>query len=189
MKILIIQGSPNSDSFSHSNAIHYQKQALAQGHEVQLVDLSKDDFDPILRHGYRKHMEDETYPNLMQEKIAWADHLVFFFPIWWSGEPAILKGWLDRVLTPGFAYKRNGKKIDRLLAGKTADLFLTSNGKSIFYKMFGSTVTRWKYFILRYCGMKLNHSFVLGEMDTKKMTPSYLQNYMEKCSSTIPTIK
>ncbi|WP_374940007.1 NAD(P)H-dependent oxidoreductase [Lactococcus raffinolactis] len=81
MKILVIQGSPNSDSFSHSNAIHYQKQALAQGHEVQLVDLSKDDFDPILRHGYRKHMEDETYPNLMQEKllgqITWSSSFQF----------------------------------------------------------------------------------------------------------------
>ncbi|XIF20250.1 MAG: Hypothetical protein AJITA_00984 [Acetilactobacillus jinshanensis] len=103
MKTLIIQGSP------HKN--------------VTLVDLSKDKFEPVLRYGYRKHMKNESYPNKMQKLVKWANHLIFFFPIWWRAEPSILKGWIERVLTPGFAYHLKGFFPTKLLKGERLKCF------------------------------------------------------------------
>ena len=97
-------GSPDAGSYSHELATTYADEARSAGHDVRMIDLATEDFDPVLRYGYRQHMEDESGPKRYQEDIAWADHLVFSFPIWWSAEPAILKGFLDRTLTPGFGY-------------------------------------------------------------------------------------
>ena len=98
MKILVIQGSPDAASYSHELSLAYAEEARAAGNDVHMIDLATEDFDPNLRYGYRKHMEDESAPERYQELIAWADHLVFSFPIWWSAEPAILKGFIDRTL-------------------------------------------------------------------------------------------
>ena len=94
MKILVIQGSPDEGSYSHELATAYADEARSAGHDVRMIDLATEDFDPVLRYGYRQHMEDESDPKRYQEDIAWADHLVFSFPIWWSAEPAILKGFV-----------------------------------------------------------------------------------------------
>lgn len=104
MRILVIQGHPDADSFSHGNALNYVNHAKSLGHEVELIDLSNTTFDPVLRYGYRQHMEDETFPKHVQELVKNADHITFFFPIWWSAEPSVLKGLFDRVFTPKFAY-------------------------------------------------------------------------------------
>ena len=99
MKILVIQGSPDAASYSQELASAYAEEASRAGHDVRTIDLATEDFDPNLRYGYRQHMEDESAPQRYQELIAWADHLVFSFPIWWSAEPAILKGFIDRTFT------------------------------------------------------------------------------------------
>lgn len=188
MKILVIQGHPDNESFTHANAINYYNHVKKMGHSVEIVDLSDNKFDPVLRYGYRKHMEDESAPKEFQKKIQNADHLAFFFPIWWSSEPAILKGFIDRVLTPRFGYrydKNSGKKI-KLLKGKTASVFTSSHASSIFYKSFGNVIFRWRHLILGYCGIKLKSGFVLDNMDDKnKDTLKRRNEYMEKCVKTI----
>src|SRR5690606_25646079 len=68
-------------------------------------------------------------PDLLeaQRQIHWAEHLVFVYPVWWGGLPALLKGFLDRVLLPGFAfkYRDQGTGWEQLLSGRTADLLVT----------------------------------------------------------------
>ncbi len=99
MKILIIYAHPNHNSFN--GAILKQVQAnLDRNHEVTLLDLYAEKFNPVLsfdedhrRRDLEKDPETQTY----RELITWADHLIFIFPIWWSGMPAILKGFIDRV--------------------------------------------------------------------------------------------
>lgn len=75
---------------------------------------------------------------LMQEKIVKADHLVIFAPGWWATFPAILKGFIDRTLTPGFAFQyESGKPMPKkLLKGKTARLVLTMDGPVWYYRLF-----------------------------------------------------
>ncbi|GAT90428.1 NAD(P)H-dependent oxidoreductase [Apilactobacillus kunkeei] len=186
MKILVIQGHPDAKSFSHGNAMNYVEHAKSLGHEVALVDLSDADFDPVLRYGYRQHMEDESFPKLVQQLVKNADHIAFFFPIWWSAEPSILKGLFDRVFTPKFAYiyHPDGKR-EKLLTGKTASVFTTSHGPAFFYKMFGNVLFRWKYLLLAYCGIKATHCFDLGNMEDKVDTPERRQKYIEKCANTL----
>ncbi|WP_225362854.1 NAD(P)H-dependent oxidoreductase [Apilactobacillus micheneri] len=102
MNILVIQGHPDIHSFTHDNAMNYYNVAKQLGHTVNLVDLSKAEFDPVLRYGYRKHMPNEKYIEYVQSLISESDHIAFFFPIWWAAEPSVLKGLLDRTLTPHF---------------------------------------------------------------------------------------
>lgn len=186
MKILVIQGHPDSESFTHDNAMNYLKHAQALGHETELIDLSDTDFEPVLRFGYRQHMDDESFPKKAQALIKEADHIAFFFPIWWSSEPSILKGFIDRVLTPhfGYIYHPNGKT-EKLLTGKTAAVFTTSHGPGLFYKMIGNTLFRWKYLVLGFCGIKAKHCFDLGNMEDKKDTLERRQEYMKKCADTL----
>lgn len=185
MKLLIIQGSPNPDSFCYANANYYWRKAQKLGYDVELVDLSESKFDPVLRYGYAKHMSDETFPKAMQTKIAAADHITFFFPIWWSAEPAVLKGWLDRVLTPKFAYQYHGRTTAKLLKGKTASIFTTCHGPALFYSMYGGVISRWKHLILGFCGIKLTQHNILGKMDSSIDSFRRRQNYMKQCAATL----
>lgn len=180
MKILVIQGSPDSGSYSHELATAYAEEASKAGHQVRMIDLAAEDFDPNLRYGYRKHMEDETAPDRYQEEIAWADHLVFSFPIWWSAEPAILKGFLDRTFTPRFAYRFADGKSQALLTGKTAALILTSRAPAFFYRIFGGPITRWKRMILGFVGIRLTDVLILGKIDHPQDTPVYRAEFVEK---------
>ena len=125
-------------------------------------------------------MEDENAPMRYQEDIAWADHLVFSFPIWWSAEPAILKGFLDRTLTPGFAYRYIGAKSQGLLEGKTAALIVTSRAPSFIYRLFGGPISRWKQMILGFVGIRLTKTLMLGRIEQDVDTPSYRAAFVEK---------
>ncbi|MDF7637413.1 NAD(P)H-dependent oxidoreductase [Leuconostocaceae bacterium ESL0958] len=187
MKILVIQGHPDPESFTRANALHYQQAATAQGHDVDIIDLSQEDFDPVLRYGYRQHMADESKPNEYQAKIAAADHLAFFFPIWWGAEPALLKGFIDRTFTPRFAYHYNKQgKLIPLLKGKSANLFCSSRGAGWLYHTALAPVTyRWKTFILGYTGVKVQKAHFLGNMGSQKDTQARRQNFMEQCAATL----
>lgn len=189
MNILVIQGSPDSQSMSAHLAEAYVARAQELGHHVEIIDLSREpDFDPVLRYGYRKHMTDETLPNRWQQQVKRADHLVFLFPVWWTAEPSILKGWIERVFTPRFAYRHvDGKLLEEgLLKGRTASIVTSCQGPAIYIRMPGTVITRWKYFILRNCGIKLTHVDVLGGMDSPKDTPERRKAYEQKVLAGIP---
>lgn len=129
-KILIINGHPDKESLCFELANAYERGAKSNSQvEVQRIDLIDLDFDPILKYGYRIPYELE--PDLVeaQQKILWADHLVWVYPIWWGTFPALLKGFLDRVFLPGFAFKyhKNDPFWDRLLKGKTARVINTAD--------------------------------------------------------------
>ncbi|MEJ6400940.1 NAD(P)H-dependent oxidoreductase [Nicoliella lavandulae] len=188
MKILVIQGHPDSQSLTHTNAMHYYEAAKQMGFDVDMIDLSHADFDPVLRYGYHQHMSDESFPKHCQDLIQAADHLAFFFPIWWSAEPSVLKGWLDRVLTPKFAYYYDEKgNSHKLLQNKTADVFTSSNGPAFFYRSLGNVIFRWKYLVLGFCGIKLKHGLVLGRM-VKNPSHERCAKYIEKCTKTLEAL-
>ena len=180
MKILVIQGSPDAASYSRELSLAYAEEARAAGNDVRMIDLATEDFDPNLRYGYRKHMEDESAPQRYQELIAWADHLVFSFPIWWSAEPAILKGFIDRTFTPRFAYRFTDGKSEAKLTGKTAALILTCRAPAFFYRIYGGPITRWKRMVLGFVGIRLTDTFILGKIDHPQDNPTSRAEFVEK---------
>lgn len=105
-KILIINGHPDKESFNFALSESYKKGAEKSNATIELINIRELDFNPNLEFGYRKKSELE--PDLLdaQAKLKWADHVVWIYPVWWSSVPAIMKGFIDRILLPGFAFKK-----------------------------------------------------------------------------------
>ncbi len=128
MKVLVILGHPRPDSFCGALAEAYAEGARTAGLTVERMDLATMAFDPSV---HLPGPEDQPLePDLQRAQglIRWADHLVFVYPAWWGTMPALLKGFLDRTLTPGFAFRFAGghpTAWEKRLAGRTAHLVVT----------------------------------------------------------------
>ena len=157
-RILVILGHPASESFCGALADSYVKGAEAAGNEVRLISLGNLSFDPVLHNGYATIQELEPDLVTAQAAITWAEHIVFVYPIWWGAMPALLKGLIDRVFLPGFAFKyREGSQFwDRLLSGRSAHLLVTMDTPPWYfrwvYRMPGHN--QMKRTILEFCGIK-----------------------------------
>ena len=168
--IAIIMGHPDSGSFCSALAASYEKGAAGQGASVRTIDLSRITFDPNLKHGYHKRTELENDLVAAQETIRWADHLVFVYPTWWGTMPALLKGFIDRVFLPGFAFKYRKDSVfwDKLLAGKSARLIVTMD-TPLWYNRFvyGKPGHRaMKIATLQFCGIKPVKITEIGSLRT-----------------------
>lgn len=157
-KILIINGHPNKDSFNFGIAQAYKEGAESSQTEIKEIVVSELNFNPNLKYGYQKRTELE--PDLVEswEKIKWADHLVWIHPVWWGGLPAILKGFIDRLFLPTFAfqYRENSVFWDKLLKGKTAHIITTLDQPSWYYKFINGqpSTKQLKKNTLEFCGIK-----------------------------------
>jgi NAD(P)H dehydrogenase (quinone) len=108
MKYLIILAHPNPASFSSSLIDALHNHLANKGHEVKTRNLYAIGFNPVLSADDFSVFADNKIPNdiaVEQEHILWADHIIFAYPVWWGGMPAILKGYIDRVFSEGFAYE------------------------------------------------------------------------------------
>jgi NAD(P)H dehydrogenase (quinone) len=107
MKVLIVYAHPNPKSLNHAILETLKKELTQSGHDPDVVDLYAMRFNPVLSgEELAGLMEGKIAKEIQdhQEKVSCADALVLIHPIWWTGAPAVLKGWIDRVLTLGFAY-------------------------------------------------------------------------------------
>jgi 1,4-dihydroxy-2-naphthoate polyprenyltransferase len=127
MKVLIIAGHPRKDSFSKALADAYKEGALQAGALIKELVLADMKFNPNVITVSPQAQLAEQEVQQAQEFIDWADHLVFVYPTWWGTTPALLKGFLDRVFTPGFSFaeREGGNGYVKLLHGKTAQLITT----------------------------------------------------------------
>jgi NAD(P)H dehydrogenase (quinone) len=157
-RILVILGHPNNDSFCGAIANSYIEGAKAAGNDVRRIAVGDLSFDPVLRKGYGSVLELEPDLAAAQSAIAWAQQIVFVYPIWWGAMPALLKGFIDRVFLPGFAFKyREGSHFwDRLLSGRSAHLLVTMDTPPWYFRwvfhMPGHN--QMKRTILEFCGIK-----------------------------------
>ncbi len=160
MKTLIIYSHP--DTKGHCNAFLKETKRGLKKRKVdfEVIDLYKIGYDPVLKEeelytaGNRKVSQGTKE---FQQKIKGSQNLIIIYPVWWGSTPAILKGFFDRVLTPGFAFNFKKGKIfpQRLLKGKKAILFLTASSPWIFYwLLLQAPKMAVKYFTLSFCGIK-----------------------------------
>ncbi len=165
-KFLIFDGHPDENSFCAAIAGAYAKGVQGDEVELQILALRNLKFDLNLRHGYRKIQELE--PDLVeaQKKIKWCEHLVVIYPIWWGSMPALMKGFFDRCLLPGFGFKyHEGDPFwDRLLAGRSARVIVTSDAPALYNLImyFNAPVIIMKKMILGFCGFKPVRTTVIG---------------------------
>ena len=158
MRIYLLMAHPDTDSFCAAVADAYAEGARAAGHEVERQDLARMQFDPVLHKGYKTIQDLE--PDLLraQELITWCEHWVIIYPVWWGSVPALLKGFFDRAIHPGFAFKPHDNDMfwDKLLKGKSGHLITTSNSPW-FYLLAAyrnSDVQMVKHATLEFCGIK-----------------------------------
>lgn len=170
-KILVILGHPRQDSFCNALAESYASGAAQSGHEVRHVNLKDLQFDPLFE-GYGQPKALEPDMRAAQEAIAWADHLVFVYPNWWGGMPTLMRGFIDRVFLPGFAFKYRDKGLgwDRLLAGKSAQLLVTMDTPPWYYWLVNRAPGHrmMRDTILGFCGVKPVHIKSFGSIKTSK---------------------
>jgi NAD(P)H dehydrogenase (quinone) len=134
MKISVILAHPDEASFNHAIAQTVVDKIITNGHEALFHDLYRENFDPRLP--AQEIPQDASLPAAIHgREIAEADGIVIVHPNWWGQPPAILKGWVDRVLRPGIAYEfiegDSGEGVPNgLLKAKAAVVFNTSNTKA-----------------------------------------------------------
>jgi putative NADPH-quinone reductase len=142
-RILIIQGHPDASAphLCHALAEAYADGARAAGHDVRIVAVATLDV-PLLRSQREwEHTPLPAHLQAAQDDIGWAQHLVFFFPLWLGDMPALLKAFLEQVARPGFAFKAAAGKSDnpfnlKGLKGRSARVVVTMGMPALVYRWF-----------------------------------------------------
>jgi putative NADPH-quinone reductase len=172
MKILVILAHPDPKSFNHAIAATTVEALGQNGHTVFFHDLYQEQFDPVLPSG--EIPKEAILPPEIEshcKEISQADGIIVIHPNWWGQPPAILKGWVDRVIRQGVAYEflegDNGEGIPNgLLKAKAALVFNTSNTEAERESaVFGDPLeTLWKNCIFGLCGIRNFHRKMFGVM-------------------------
>lgn len=163
---LVILGHPNADSYCAALSAAYADETRQVGHACEVLRLGDLSFDPILRWNGKDTQTQEADLIKAKEMITRAQHIVFVYPIWWGTMPALLKGFIDRVFLPGFAFKfhEKGSGWDKLLSGRTSELIITMDTPIWVYSLImrGLGHRQMKHRILEFCGIKVKDITLLG---------------------------
>lgn len=134
---LIVLGHPAPQSFSDALGSAYKKGLMKAGREVEVLSLRDLQFDPHLRAGFSGKQDLEPDLKLAQDAILRAAHVAWFFPTWWAGPPALVKGFIDRAFLPGYAfsYKKGRALPETLLKGRSARVVTTMDSPNFWYQL------------------------------------------------------
>ena len=162
MKTLVIYAHPPTKGFCSYILNRVKKELSERKESFEVIDLYEINYQPVLK-------EEELYTagndkvseenKKFQKKIKQAEKLIFIYPVWWASMPAVLKGFLDRVLTPGFAYNFEKQGLisafpNKLLDDKEALVFQTLGGPRWAYFLTGNPPKRViKLFTLWFAGI------------------------------------
>ena len=181
-QILIINGHPDNESFCHSLARKYKIGADNSGAKCNLINLTDLRFSPVLKYGYRKRTDLEPDLQKAWDLITKANHIVFVYPNWWGTYPALLKGFIDRLFLPGFAFEYQEKSPfpKKLLIGKTARLIITTDTPNWYYSLVYRKPghNSMKKSILGFCGIKPVKITTIGPV--KNSTDIQRNTWLEK---------
>lgn len=186
-KILIIQGHPDPDRshFGYQLADAYKEGATQAGYEVKEIIVADLDF-PLLR-SQQDFNSGETPAAILepQQAIAWADHLVIFYPLWLGSMPALLKGFLEQVLRPKFAFGEieNNRWPKQLLKGKSAHIIITMGMPAFVYRWFfrAHSLKNLQRNILRFSGIHPVKASLIGMIEDPN--PKHRKHWLAKMRS------
>ncbi|WP_422345587.1 NAD(P)H-dependent oxidoreductase [Parasphingorhabdus sp.] len=172
-RIAIIDAHPDPDParFGHALVSAYAQGAKEAGHEVREICLAGKDI-PLLQS--RKQWMEEDVPASVkpgQDAIKWAQHIVFFYPLWMGDMPALLKAFIEQAYRPGFALdygaEDDRKMPKKLLTGRSARLVVTMGMPAIFYRAYfaSHSVRSFKRNILALTGVDPVSTSLIGNVD------------------------
>jgi NAD(P)H dehydrogenase (quinone) len=199
MQISVILAHPNPVSFNHAIALAAVEAIKANGHTVFFHDLYQEKFDPLLNS--EELTKDAILPAAIKQhcqEIAEADGIVIVHPNWWGQPPAILKGWVDRVIRPGVAYEfregDSGEGIPNgLLKARVALVFNTSNTEAQREKnIFGDPLEIiWENCIFGLCGVTNFHRrmFNVVVISTEAQRKAWLNDVKKDIDIFFPKVK
>ena len=171
MKNLIVYAHPNSGSLNHFFKQTVLESLQESGEEIAIRDLNEINFNPVFSledmNGQRiGTVADDVKTE--QDFITWADRIIFIYPIWWTGMPAIMKGYIDRVFSYGFAYRYDQGIQKGLLTGKKT-IIINSHGKSnAEYEAMGmdkALILTSDTGIFTYSGLEIQQHFYFDKAD------------------------
>lgn len=176
--ILMIQGHPDYSQrhLCHSLEDAYVQGATAAGHEIQRINVATLDF-PLLR-SQHEWEEGLLPPGLVQaqETIKWAEHMVFFFPLWLGDMPALLKGFLEQVARPGFAFSREGRNplANKGLTGRSARVVVTMGMPATIYRWYfrAHSIKSLERNILGFVGIAPVNETLIGMVGNMESEPA-----------------
>jgi len=171
-RILIIQGHPDGQArhFCHALADEYAKGSEEGGHAVRRVEVAMVNV-PLLRtkEDFETGQPSESIRQA-QEAIRWADHLVILYPLWLGSMPALLKGFFEQVFRPGMAfdYGAKGAMAKKLLAGKSARVFVTMGMPALVYRWWylAHSLKSFQRNILAFCGIRPARATLIGGIES-----------------------
>ena len=171
-RIVLIDGHPDpaSTHLVHALADAYAQGAQQGGHEVRRVRVAQLDF-PLLRN-QQDWQHGLLPPSLQQAQtdIAWAQHLVLLFPLWLGDMPALLKGFLEQVARPGFAFKAKGSNPmgDKALRGRSARVVVTMGMPALVYRWYfrAHSIKSLERNILGFVGIAPIDETLIGMVDS-----------------------
>lgn len=159
MRVLVIYAYPNHKGFCSAVCQNVTRGLASAGIDYHLVDLYEEKFNPVLlfnQNKRRSQMKDDPETAHYRELVMQADHLIFIYPTWWNGMPAILRGFFDRVFASGFAYTFKGLYPHGLLKNKAATLIYTMDTPAFYARIFRRN-SEWravKIPVFRFCGIR-----------------------------------
>lgn len=173
MNHLIVYAHPHEGSFNGAILDAAVRGLKASGQEVHVRDLYKLGFNPVLSTEDTAQMREGNVPadiKTEQEYLKNADVITFIYPIWWTGLPAILKGYVDRTFSYGFAYQYNAEGgIDKLFSGKKGILINTYGTPGDVYESIGMNASLKQTSdggIFEFCGIEVIEHFLFGGVTT-----------------------
>lgn len=188
MRHLIIYAHPNKNSLNHHLLNTVLESLQSENHEIVVRDLYQINFNPVLSpedmQGQRMGKVSDDV-QCEQDHISRAEHITFIYPIWWTGMPAIMKGYIDRVFSYGFAYRYDQGIQKGLLTGKQAVIINTHGKSNQEYERIGmdkalSLTSDTGIFI--YSGFEINHHFFFDKAD--RATPEDIETWTEQIKDT-----
>jgi putative NADPH-quinone reductase len=183
-RICILDAHPDPDParFVHALARAYAAAACESGHEVSTIELAKLEF-PLVRQPH-DWLHGQPPPKIAQAQsdIEWADHLLILYPLWLGDVPALLKGFLEQVMRPGFALDYRDKGLPRkLLAGRSARVVVTMGMPALFYRLvYGAhSVKSLERNILKFVGFKPVERTLVGRVEDEGQREAALAEMRE----------
>ncbi len=166
-RIAIIVGHSRTGTFCEALGEAYRKGAAAGGHHADLFVTARMSFDPILREGYERIQPLEPDLQTAHDAIMAADHMILIFPLWLGGMPAIMKGFLERVLQPEIQPSGKAGRFATPLKGKSAHILVPMGMPGFVYRWwFGpSEIKILKHNILGFIGAAPVRSTIFGNIE------------------------
>jgi putative NADPH-quinone reductase len=171
-KIMIAVGHSERATLCEALGRAYADGAAGAGHDARLFVLSEMSFDPILHHGFRKEQPLEPDLRAAYEALAWCDHLVIVFPLWCGDMPAILKGFIERILQPDLIARQDSENAMNwhIFSNKSARLIVTMGMPVTIYRWWyrGHALKLLTRNILHFVGIRPVRQVLYGMIGTSR---------------------